>query len=252
MTRARRQASAVSLQEAAKQLHEPLRHIDEPPHAGRKTVAGVEFPAKAGICRGVPTRKPGRHGGRPPPDSRFRGNDECLYGRSVEGVGATKHNNPLIILRHSRESGNLPAAFPQGKTGRYGGPPPPDSRFRGNDECLYGRSAERVGAAKRNNSLIILRHSRESGRPPPDSRFRGNDECLYGRSAERVGAAKHNNSLLPFVIPAKTEICLRRSHKKNRADMADHRLRIPAFAGMTSVCIVGAPKGPARQNTITR
>ena len=201
------------------------------------------------------------------PHTLFRGNDECLYGRSAKGSGAAKHNNSLLLLvipakagirlRRPHEenrtdmaddrpripafagmtsvctvgapngserqnattrhySSSFPrkresvAAFPQGKTGRYCGQPPPDSRFRGNDECLYGRSAEGSGAAKRNNSLIILRHSRESG----------------------------NLSHRP--------------HKENRTDMADDRPRIPAFAGMTSVCTVGAPKGPVRQNAITR
>ena len=134
---------------------------------------------------------------------------------SVWTVGATKGSaRQNTTTRHypssfprKRESR---ATFPQRKTGRYGGPPPPDSRFRGNDEHLYGRSAERVGAAKRNNSP------------------------------------------LPFVIPAKAGIWRRRSHKKNRTDMADDRPRIPAFAGMTSVSTVGAPKGSARQNTTTR
>ena len=36
-----------------------------------------------------------------------------------------------------------------------------------------------------------------------------------------------------IVIPAKAGIPLRRFRKKNRADIANGRLRIPAFAGMT-------------------
>ena len=42
-----------------------------------------------------------------------------------------------------------------------------------------------------------------------------------------------------LVIPAKAGIYLRRFRKKNRADIADDRLQIPAFAGMTKYYSMG-------------
>ncbi len=75
----------------------------------------------------------------PQRDSRFRGNDEvlsygyCLPLRHFFGV-------PTVVMRAVRfftcSKAGIHCSFPQNKTGRYCGRPPPDSRFRGNDEYL--------------------------------------------------------------------------------------------------------------------
>ena len=95
-------------------------------------------------------------------------------GRSAEGVGAAKHNESIIILRH-------------------------------------------YGIVKDNTHRIALRHSRE-------------------RACEKIERRYYSSSFprILFVIPAKAGICLRRFR------IADGRLRIPAFAGMTSICKGGS------------
>ena len=131
-----------------------------------------------------------------------------------------KKSNGYTNTRHSRERAcgeiekpykhsSFPrkresiAAFPQGKPSRYSGWPPPDSRFRGNDEVLFG-------------GYCLL-------------------QCRY------LGDPSVTMRAVRFLHTLESGNLLRRFRKKNRADIADGRLRIPAFAGMTkyySVVIV--------------
>ena len=184
-------------------------------------------------------------------------------GRSAEGVGAAKRNNSLlsfvipakagIRLRRSYEENRADTADNRLRIPAFAGM----TSIRKACPHHNGRSAEGVGAAKRNNSLLSFvipekagirsrRSHKENRVDTADNRLRipafagmtsirkdGPDH--NGRSAESSGAAKRNNSLLPFVIPAKAGIRSRRSYEENRADTADSRLRIPAFAGMTSI-----------------
>ena len=74
-------------------------------------------------------------------------------------------------LRHSRESGNLLRRFRKKNRADIVDDRVRIPAFAGmTSVCMDGshhdgRSAERIGATKDNNSLITLRHSRESGNP---------------------------------------------------------------------------------------
>ncbi len=146
----------------------------------------------------------------PPPSARrnnrsrrwFRGGRRRIPGpfRRTPASGRAKESCSRAAPRHSRESGNPLRRSRKKNRANIAGDRLRIPAFAGMTSVCKdgshcdGRSAEGFGAVKGNNSLIILRHSRESGNP------------------------------------------LRRSRKKNRANIADGRLRIPAFAGMTSVC----------------
>ena len=103
------------------------------------------FPRKRESLCGGSVRTPGRYCRRPPPDSRFRGNDEVL----LAGYCLLSRRTLRRSDRHGESHPYKHSSFPRKREslcggsvrtpGRYCGRPPPDSRFRGNDDVLsYG------------------------------------------------------------------------------------------------------------------
>ena len=135
----------------------------------------------------LPQEKPARYGGRRLRIPAFAGMTKC-YQRVIVFCRAESLGAPTVIVRailtntrHSRESGNRFAALPQEKPGRYCGRPPPDSRFRGNDEVL---SASYCLLPRR----ILGRSDRHSeSHPYKHSSFPRKRESLCGASTRKTG-----------------------------------------------------------------
>ncbi len=151
-----RERACEEIEQIYKYLSFPRKNV----RRNRETLLLFVIPAKAGICL-----------------RRFRKKNRAgiVGGRlRIPAFERVKKSKSCTNTRHSRESGNLLAAFPQGKPGRYSGRPPPDSRFRGNDEVLF-------------DGYCLLQF-RYLGDPSVTMRgarflhtiFRGNDEVLSG------------------------------------------------------------------------
>ena len=155
------------------------------------------IPAKEHVkkSRGATTLRHSRESGNLLRRFRKKNRAGIADGRPwIPAFERVKKSDRYTNTRHSRESGNLFAAFPQEKPSRHSGRPPPDSRFRGNDEVLFDG--------------YCLLQCRYLGDPSVTMRaarflhtlFRGKDEalfdgyCLYNADASAIRPSREEST----------------------------------------------------------